>query len=117
MRAVDIDTAAARRGYLVGVCAEDEWSHARTLRIVHGPDGSAIYVREASRAASDMGPMALMRVAAPDEWVRYEPEDERRYLLAQHSRRILYDSAEGWRRASRQLPLDWHEDCGREGRD
>jgi hypothetical protein len=104
--ASQIDASAASAGLMVGVCAEDSYSHPAMLRIVRGAHGSAVYRRAPSRACADMGPMSAMR-CTKDAWSRLEPEAERRYLLAAHKLRVMVDSADGWARAQRQLPADW----------
>lgn len=93
LQASEIDSAARACGGLVGVCPEDNWAHPAMLRVVRIPTGEpavclcgprpelvAWFRREASRPANDFGPMALVRIAPPDEWRRLDPHVEVRRL-------------------------------------
>ena len=88
-----IESAAKAAGGLVGYGPEDRYAHARMLAVVRIPYNGdpdpgfprpfgqgykvAVFVRDHSRAAADTGPMASVRVSAPDEWVRMASRSER----------------------------------------
>lgn len=106
MTTTELIAAAVRRGYTIGVRAEDSWSHPAMLYYVKSADGTAIYRRPPSRAAADFGPQALMR-AVPNDVCRIDLAAERSILADDHKRMTWGDSPEGWARATAQLPDDW----------